>query len=173
QLGRPGLVGLEQGLAGVNELNGGPSQAENNPGVDEKGVLEQQEQEEAERVAANPFDVPELLDGGTDQPGEKTAGEPQGDAARGRPVQVLLQGDEEQEAEEDALEDVLGLGPAHGGIPVSGWWVVFRVAARAPGNIGRPAGAEGGAGMVWSQVSRHAGRVNAHRQPSRSEVRLG
>ena len=51
-----------------------------------------------------------------DQGDQEPAAEPQGDPAGGLPVEALLEGDEQEQPEEDALEDVFGLGPAHGGI---------------------------------------------------------
>ena len=93
-----------------------PAMPEDDPHVNEERVLQQQEQEEPDRVAAEPLDVPELAGGGQDEGDEEPADKPKGHPAGGLPVEALLQGDEQEQAEENALEDVFGLGPAHGGI---------------------------------------------------------
>ena len=81
-------------------------------GVDEVGRVEQKKDEEGERLAADTIAAKELHDGGDEQTQEQAA-EGAGDRVAGEDAVVNIDGDEEPESEEDPLQNVFSLRPAH------------------------------------------------------------
>src|SRR5207249_6595371 len=81
--------------------------------VDKGRALQEQEEDERGKTSANAVALPQFPQGGEGQGEQEAAERAGGERQRGGPVGCgpfsLAQGDVKEEAEVDALEDVLGL----------------------------------------------------------------
>jgi hypothetical protein len=106
---------LEVFLVVLADGEGAEGQAEEHAGVNERRVLQQEEQQEGQQPAAHAVALAQLADRGDAQEQGQAAKGAQGDVAQLRPPLPLveLQADVEEQAEVNAFEDEFRLLPAH------------------------------------------------------------
>ena len=96
----------------VHRQNGADGQTADDAGVDGLRIFEQQKEEEAEEVSLDPNTRAELADRGNEKGDHESA-----DGAAGYDAEIgpgrMMQRDRQQQTEVDALEEILGLIPAH------------------------------------------------------------